>query len=238
MAKNSGFGLKEVSDFYLLPYTPTMMSPDGAGTTPWAASDRLGIISPATNPHNNIAKSFSLYKNTNTLALNLNSADFGTTVINRGGFYFDSLKVSNIEVSSEDTYAQGGKGNSDLVGWNYNKEITLTLENALLDMPTLNLMMGATESLNFVGIGRTIIRDYTSTKDHLFTFILPKCKVNIGATLTMEAEGDPTTFEMIIKTLSTSVKLNQYTQDGSYGTWLEKPDSLILFYPAHYGTIK
>ena len=36
-------------------------------------------------------------------------------------FIFDTLKVSNIEVSSEDNSANGGKGNPELINWSYGK---------------------------------------------------------------------------------------------------------------------
>lgn len=237
MAKNSGFGLKEVSDFYLLPYTPVMMSSNGQGTSPWTSSDVLGIMAQAISPSTTSARQFTLHRITNgtsstniDLNLDINSVSFAETVTSREGYYFDSLKVSNIEVSSEQTYAKGGKGNPDLVGWDYAKEVTLTIENALLDMPTLNLMMGAAETLNFIGVGRTVIRNYNTGRDHLFTFIIPKCKVLIGATLTMEAEGDPSTFEMTIKAMTSLVDTGTRTSNGSLGSWSSKPDAIILFY--------
>ena len=45
--------------------------------------------------------------------------------------YLDTLKVSTIEQTAENTSARGGKGNPELVSWDYGKEITLTLEDAL-----------------------------------------------------------------------------------------------------------
>ena len=45
--------------------------------------------------------------------------------------YFDTLKVSTVEQSAEQTSARGGLGNSELIIWDYGKEITVTLEDAL-----------------------------------------------------------------------------------------------------------
>jgi len=45
--------------------------------------------------------------------------------------YFDTLKVSTVEQSAEQTSARGGLGNPELIMWDYGKEITVTLEDAL-----------------------------------------------------------------------------------------------------------
>ena len=58
--------------------------------------------------------------------------------------YLDSLKVSTIEQSSETVDATGGKGNVKLLSWDTNKEITLTLEDALFSAKSLGIMFGGT----------------------------------------------------------------------------------------------
>lgn len=45
--------------------------------------------------------------------------------------YFDTLKVSSVEQSAEQTAARGGLGNAEHVIWDYNKEINVTLQDAL-----------------------------------------------------------------------------------------------------------
>lgn len=45
--------------------------------------------------------------------------------------YLDTLKVSTIEQATETTSATGGHGNSKLMTWDYGKEITLSIEDAL-----------------------------------------------------------------------------------------------------------
>lgn len=45
--------------------------------------------------------------------------------------YFDTLKVSTVEQTAEQTSARGGLGNPELIVWDYGKEITVTLEDAL-----------------------------------------------------------------------------------------------------------
>ena len=128
---------------------------------------------------------------------------------------FDTLKVSNIEFTAEQTEARGGKGNAPLIIWDYGREITLTIEDALLSMETLALMFenstsgtsnGVTISANtFPGTyyveGKTFARNENDGKDHLFTFKIHKAKINSEVTLTMEAEGDPSVFGMTLRVL-------------------------------------
>jgi len=58
--------------------------------------------------------------------------------------YLDSLKVSTVEQSAETVDATGGKGNVKLLTWDTNKEITLTLEDALFSAKSLGIMFGGT----------------------------------------------------------------------------------------------
>lgn len=45
--------------------------------------------------------------------------------------HLDTLKVSTLEQATETTEARGGQGNSKLITWDYGKEITLSIEDAL-----------------------------------------------------------------------------------------------------------
>lgn len=56
--------------------------------------------------------------------------------------YLDTLKVSTIETTAENVAAQGGWGNPRLIQWDYGKEITVTLEDALLSLESLRFMFG------------------------------------------------------------------------------------------------
>ena len=125
---------------------------------------------------------------------------------------FDTLKVSNIEFTAEQAEARGGKGNAPLIIWDYGREATVTIEDALLSMDTLQAMFGdatndtvVTINANkfpgtYTVVGQTYARDIDGT-DHLFTFVIYKAKVQSEVTLTMEAEGDPTVFNMSLRVL-------------------------------------
>lgn len=205
--------------------------------------------------------------------------------------YLDTLKVSTIEQTAEEAEARGGKGNPPLIIWDYGKEITVTLEDALFSAKSMAIMFGngrvkpykggeayimkteqflATaeelpeekkngsgwnyryeapdgklhEKINprffdaegkeveafaigqryfctydllvegsvieisansFPGTyyvtGDTYARSEASGKDEFFQFIIPKAKVQSENTITLEAEGDPSVFNMNLRVM-------------------------------------
>lgn len=191
--------------------------------------------------------------------------------------YLDTLKVSTIEQTAEEAEARGGKGNPPLIIWDYGKEITVTLEDALFSVKSMAIMFGdgiaddlttitktrtvkgttaltqytipggktvsitsstiydatgsvvASDSLQadttyfqtfdltvtgssieisaqtFPGTyyvtGDTYARSETTGKDEFFQFIIPKAKVQSENTITLEAEGDPSVFNMNLRVM-------------------------------------
>ena len=215
--------------------------------------------------------------------------------------YLDTLKVSTIEQTAENTSARGGKGNPEIISWDYGKEITVTLEDALFSAKSMAVMFGngtvssstsasvhktlrltATTSSNslsaafgsqitmgnktystpttatvidartgdsattytagsqyilswdataseastititadsFPGtyyvVGDTYARSEDSGEDEFFQFIIPKAKVTAENTITLEAEGDPSVFNLNLRVLRPSdgemMKLVKYS---------------------------
>ena len=201
--------------------------------------------------------------------------------------YLDTLKISTIEQSAEEATANGGKGNPPLVMWDYGKEITVTLEDALFSAKSMALMFGdsevsssgsvykvvrwtatnGTEAIptTFKANGKTYTFDTTDTgtiswkaddfsttttgtvvsasgdwytkrkvattdigvidinadtfpgtyyitgdtyarsmktgEDEFFQFVIPKAKVQSDNTLTLEADGDPSVFNLNLRVL-------------------------------------
>ena len=193
--------------------------------------------------------------------------------------YLDTLKVSTIEQTAEEAEARGGKGNPPLIIWDYGKEITVTLEDALFSVKSMAIMFGdgtaddlttITKTQTFKGrttaptqydipggkpvtitsstiydatgsvvpsgsslqadatyfqtfdltvtgssieisaqtfpgtyyvTGDTYARSETTGKDEFFQFIIPKAKVQSENTLTLEAEGDPSVFNMNLRVM-------------------------------------
>lgn len=56
--------------------------------------------------------------------------------------YCDTLKVSTIEQTADEATANGGKGNVALISWDYNKDITVTIEDALFSAKSLAILFG------------------------------------------------------------------------------------------------
>lgn len=193
--------------------------------------------------------------------------------------YLDTLKVSTIEQTAEESEARGGKGNAALIAWDYGKEITVTLEDALFSAKSMAIMFGngqvkelaestyimktiivtgkeevsswtapngkkyKAENAKFYNedgspvttdrvdgkkyfctfdlkaegavievsansfpgtyyvVGDTFARSEVSGEDEMFQFIIPKAKVTSENTITLEAEGDPSVFNMNLKVL-------------------------------------
>lgn len=56
--------------------------------------------------------------------------------------YLDTLKVSTLETTAEQTEAKGGKGNPPLIIWDFGKEINVVLQDALFTQASLALVNG------------------------------------------------------------------------------------------------
>lgn len=213
--------------------------------------------------------------------------DTGEIIPGAPVLYLDTLKVSTVEQTAENVAARGGKGNPELVVWDYGKEITLNLEDAVFSSKSLALMFGTmpkevdqsyqslqkvlplsqlkakddnyvytmhgqeytvaqadvtwydefnrleseipqgetfvkaygqftvdlTEESSQIDIssdtfpgtyyvtGDTYARSEKDGEDEFLQLIIPKAKMLSEVTLTMEAEGDPSTFNMSMKVL-------------------------------------
>lgn len=56
--------------------------------------------------------------------------------------FLDTLKISTVEQTADEVFARGGKGNAKLVGWDYNKEITVSIQDALFSAKSMAIMFG------------------------------------------------------------------------------------------------
>ena len=63
--------------------------------------------------------------------------------------YLDTLKVSNISQTADEVYATGGRGNANLIGWDFGKAIDLHLEDALFTPASLSATFGAYDGNDF-----------------------------------------------------------------------------------------
>ena len=72
--------------------------------------------------------------------------------------YLDTLKISTIETTAEQTEARGGRGNPSLIIWDYGKEITVTLQDALFTPESLLVMTGGAKKISGSGTPVTIAK--------------------------------------------------------------------------------
>lgn len=245
--------------------------------------------------------------------------------------FLDTLKVSTIEQTAEQAEARGGKGNPPLIIWDYGKEITVTLEDALFSAKSMAIMFGngtvrdsstimktiqfkaeaagdaeaakapktwtapnglsynisnaryyeadyknAEDSsieevtsfkagetyfmsfdVNITGstidisansfpgtyyvTGDTYARSEITGEDEFFQFIIPKAKVQSENTITLEAEGDPSVFNMSLRVMRPAsgamMKLVKYTLNdtGTAGASAEVDDKVENFLPKAAG---
>lgn len=234
--------------------------------------------------------------------------------------FLDTLKISTIEQTAEETYATGGKGNANLIGWDFGKEITLSLQDALFtpasmsaifgsyegndfrkgvkDVPSIDRMEKCTAKRNFIVpagngngtpteadktaqavyydpatmepypdgtpivegevfykftrsvayegqslghmieisadsfpgtykvVGDTFVRSKETGEDERFQFVIPQAKMTSEQTITLEADGDPSVFDMnmtvlrpddgiMVKFIQYNVVENEEENDGS-----------------------
>ena len=57
--------------------------------------------------------------------------------------YIDTAKTSSLEGAATTVYAQGGQGNPRLIGWDGEKTLTFTLEDALMSPISFSILSGA-----------------------------------------------------------------------------------------------
>ena len=75
----------------------------------------------------------------------LTSVDIGNQHFDAGQpvLYLDTAKTSTLEGASTTVYAQGGKGNPRLIGWDGEKTLTFTVEDALISPVSFAMLSGA-----------------------------------------------------------------------------------------------
>ena len=235
--KNNSYGLKEVADVYFFKTEDVLDSTK-------SKVEKIQVVVKDGKMSVQVGNKF-LIKDDKAYAKGDTSATSDNAITYVYGF--DSLKVSNIEVTSEETTATGGKGNPELISWSYGKAATLTIEEALINLDTFHLIFGTkegsagstvTDSItidansfpdSYFVVGSTVIRSFATGNDEPFVFIVPKAKANVSGTLTMQAEGDPSTFEMSLKCLAQEIATGDSTSDKDVLIRFYKPTNVVSY---------
>ena len=77
--------------------------------------------------------------------------------------FFDSLKTSSLENTADSTAATGGRGNGQLVVWNYGRKATLKMQDALLSPNSIALLSGNDVSTKEINLsGREVVTGATT----------------------------------------------------------------------------
>lgn len=87
--------------------------------------------------------------------------------------YLDTLKISSIEQTAEQTSARGGLGNPNLITWDYGKEITINLEDALYTPASMSMLWNgkyASKSVELWGVFDTYKEKFSWAKAILKDF--------------------------------------------------------------------
>lgn len=84
--------------------------------------------------------------------------------------FLDTLKVSTIEKSAEKVTANGGKGNKKLITWNFGKELTLNLTDALFSPASMSLIWGGKLNAKLTDYTSVIVKANMANKYGLLNY--------------------------------------------------------------------
>lgn len=131
--------------------------------------------------------------------------------------FFDTLKVSSIENEAESAEARGGKGNANLMTWNYGRTATLTMQDALLSMESLSALAG------------TEVEEATVATGH------ERITVPAGGAVTLKNTPNEDTVQIYVSengVLGDAIAIDgtTITQTGAEITGLEAGQAVSVFY--------
>lgn len=87
--------------------------------------------------------------------------------------FLDTLKVSTLSSTAQEVFATGGHGNAQLMGWDFGKEITLTLQDALFTPASMAAMFGVEGNDFTKGLKQVKKLDRTTKQTAARSFIVP-----------------------------------------------------------------
>lgn len=122
--------------------------------------------------------------------------------------YLDTLKVSTVEETAEQTSARGGLGNPELIIWDYGKEITVTLEDALYSPASQGMTWGGKFGADkFTLYGEVGIQNLNDE-----IRVVP-CHFTIDSFSNFEISGDIYTWTVCVNIVSTDNTVRERIED-------------------------
>ena len=137
--------------------------------------------------------------------------------------FLDTLKVSTIEQTASQVDARGGKGNPKLITWDYGKEISVNITDALFSPKSMSIMLGdgSVTKASAQDIARTAVLRISSDGKLPEYFIADVYDANLGSARKKIYIGSSTTPAGMIAfadsgiTLATSVAEDGTSLDSS-----------------------
>lgn len=137
--------------------------------------------------------------------------------------FLDTLKVSTIEQTASQVDARGGKGNPKLITWDYGKEISVNITDALFSPKSMSIMLGdgSVTKASAQDIARTAVLRVSSDGKLPEYFIADVYDANLGSARKKIYIGSSTTPAGMIAfadsgiTLATSVAEDGTSLDSS-----------------------
>lgn len=132
--------------------------------------------------------------------------------------FLDTLKVSTIEQTAETADARGGKGNPKLITWDYGKEITVSIEDALFSPKSMSIMLGDGSVLkaNAQDINKTAVIRVDADGKIADYFTADIYDANQGSVRKKVYIGGDTTPTNMVAFASAGISLSaSYAEDGT-----------------------
>lgn len=120
---------------------------------------------------------------------------FYDTVTKKPVLFLDTLKMSNIENTAEETKLKGGKGNPTILTWDFNREATMAMTDALMSPKSFQILSGNEVTTGVATINMRQSTDWTTdtppiNKGSLFPLIATGAGSVTLAFLPLEAVAD------------------------------------------------
>ena len=135
--------------------------------------------------------------------------------------FLDTLKVSTIETTGENTAAQGGWGNPKLIQWDYGKEINITLEDALMSLESLRFMLGG--AIKKPTATAPVYVQHTAEVVCGENGVVPKPKERFSGSLMTPAASAGHPIKLINLTTGTRTQITSGTLDGESAISFKNP---------------
>lgn len=139
--------------------------------------------------------------------------------------FLDSLKLSNLENAADTSYAQGGKGNARLLGWDYNRTATFSVQDALMNPKAVAMLAGSADVTTALQTVRH--RDQVAVGAAKFTLTNKPKQVNARFFVYKVTAGVET--EVTGATWSNTVG-NDVTFSGTLAPNLATGDTVAVYY--------